>query len=52
MDLPPPVFIVLSRLYMVKRTIFPLVLARYERLATANASLLLLELASDDESRW
>lgn len=52
MDLPPPVLIVFSRLYIVKRTAFPLVLARNERLATANASFLLLELTPDDENRW
>lgn len=52
MDLPPPLLIVFSRLYIVKRTAFPLVLARYERLAMANASFLLLELTPDDENRW
>ncbi len=52
MDLPPPVLIVFSRLYMVRKTAFPLVLARYERLATANANFLLLEFAPDDENRW
>lgn len=51
MDLLPFVLIVFSRRYMVKRTAFPLVLARYERLATTNASFLLLELAPDDENR-
>lgn len=52
MDLPPPVLIVFFLLYIVKRTAFPLVLARYERLATVNASFLLLELTPDDENRW
>jgi hypothetical protein len=52
MDLPPPVLIVFSRLYMVQRTTASLVLARYERLAMAKASFLLLELTPDDENRW